>query len=98
MQVSQADSRPVETRNLPEPEQSVESMEPSSHQAHTSRDKVSSSVSQLLLTESIVEEVPLCMPPPQLQSEQHIIEFGGDVEELFNGAEDTDDNWWDLVN
>lgn len=102
MQVSQADSRPVETRNLPEPEQSVESMEPSSDQAHTSRDKVSTSVSQLQLTESIVEEVPLCMPPPQLQSEQHIIEFGeDDVEELFNGADDkqdTNENWWDLVN
>lgn len=77
-------------------------MEPSSDQAHTSRDKVSTSVSQLQLTESIVEEVPLCMPPPQLQSEQHIIEFGeGDVEELFNGADDkqdTNENWWDLVN
>lgn len=77
-------------------------MEPSSDQAHTSRDKVSTSVSQLQLTESIVEEVPLCMPPPQLQSEQHLIEFGeGDVEELFNGADDkqdTNENWWDLVN
>lgn len=116
MQVSRADSRPVETRNLPEPKQTVESREPhqkrtpdtscsvqtSLNQANTSPDEVPSSVRQLSLSESVVEEVPLYMPPPQLQSQQHTIEFGeSDVEELFNGTDDkqdTTENWLELVN
>jgi len=35
--------------------------------SNTSPDKISSPLTQLPLVESVVEEVPLCMPPHQLQ-------------------------------
>ena len=54
-------------------------------------------MAQQLLTETIVEEVPLCMPPPQFPSQPYSVKFGeSDVEELFNGADDkqdTTENW-----
>ena len=79
------------------------SVQTSSDKVNTSRDKIPLSPSQLPLTKSIVDELPLCMlPPPQLQSQQHTIEFGeSDVEDMFNGADDKQnmtENWWDLVN
>ena len=54
-----------------------------------SPEKGPSSLTQLPLTQYIVEEVPLCMPPSQLQSQQNTKEFReSDVEELFNGADE----------
>ena len=108
LQVSPVDSKPAEPRNLPEPKQSGESMEPhqkktpdTSSSVQTSSDQVPSSLTQQPLTETIVEEVPLCMTPPQFQSQPHTIGFGqSDVEELFNGADDKQDttnNWWALA-
>ena len=108
LQVSPVDSRPTEPRNLPEPEQSVESMEPhlkktpdTSSSVQISSDQVASSLAQQLLTETIVEEVPLCMPPSQFQSQPYTEKFGeSDVEDLFNGTDDkqdTTENWWALA-
>ena len=112
LQVSPMDSKRTETRNLPEPERSLEKPDASCNQVTTviqesqdlpttSPDKAPSSLTQLPLTESIVEEVPPCVPPLQLQSQPRTMDFEeSDVEELFNGRDGeqgTTHNWLDAV-
>ena len=51
-------------------------MQTSSDLPNTSPEKAPSSLTQLLLTESIIEENPLCIPPLQLKSQLHTMDFG----------------------
>ena len=113
LQASSMNSKSTETGNLPKPQAGLETPDATSNQVmtvmqtssdlpNTSPDKAPPSLTQLPLTESIIEENPLCIPPLQLQSQLHTMDFGkGDVEDLFNGPDgeqDTTDNWWDVEN